>query len=177
MLAIFIIALSSKMQGVSNINSTVSVKTFYDYTVNLPNKGDVNIKVPQNTFILISSIDGYTAVVDKPESGSINIKPDPKNRLIFFKEAGFLKVTSIISNYKFTFHTLLLDIFDGFTFAEDYLIISTDTMEQFKFVSVDKPKDYYLWFISNKEIQGQVIVTLQFSQLVIFAYGLHLLLN
>lgn len=180
MFAILVIALSSKVQGVSNTKeeSTISVKTFYDYTVDLQNKGDVvNIEVPQNTFILISSIDGYTAVVEKPESESININSDPQKRLIYFKEAGTLKITSTISGHEFTFHSLPLDIFDGYTFTEGYLIVSTDPMEKFKFVSHDLPngnsynssfsrysnKNVLFWFISNKETQGYVSASTSIS--------------
>ncbi|KAK8844418.1 hypothetical protein M9Y10_024276 [Tritrichomonas musculus] len=118
-------------------NRTIRVVTFYDYEVEITNENDVlNIEVPNNTFILISSLDGYNASIYKSREVSEenyvqSVYPDPMNRLIYFKFEGLLIITSTKDSLKFKFHSLPIDKINTDKKLIQQLVVSTNTKETF----------------------------------------------
>lgn len=147
---------------------TINVKTFYDYKVEMANVNDVlNIFIPQNTFLFISAIDGYTATVYNSaiQNDSNILKkllPDEINRLIYFKNEGSLKVISKNSSYIFTFHALPIDMIKGLSDISFDLIVFNNINENFYLSNSfeDHKKPYFrksviqcytlIWSISNE---------------------------
>lgn len=103
------ILLYQKAHPILNEIKEITVKTFYDYQFQMDKDQVLNIIIPANTFIFISSNDGYKVTIYKTNNflNSIgNLVPNSTNRLIYFEEEGSMMITSTISNLIFTFHSL-----------------------------------------------------------------------
>lgn len=141
---------------------TFSVYNFGDYSYQLDNINDeLSIEVPPDTLIFVSSPSGYSATISYKEGNEIRtlpqqLLPSIQDRLIYYKNSGYLNVISTIDNLQFTFHTLVLSKINK---KFDEIIISTNPYEKFQ-ISYDyiqrKTYDYnssfsenhLLWFIS-----------------------------
>ena len=125
--------ISLKEVGI-NTEQKIIVNNFYDYWFQLNNTNDhLIIELPKNSLLFISSLLGYEAVIY--DIGIVGYDPlpkkmipNPKDRLVYFKDNGYVNVTSTIDNLNFTFHTLCLDKIDV---PYDQLIISTNPYEKF----------------------------------------------
>ncbi|KAK8876131.1 hypothetical protein M9Y10_006319 [Tritrichomonas musculus] len=161
-LFIFFILSTSKIFIKEN---TIEVKTFFDYAVDMALSETLNIKVPQDTFLIISSKNGYRAFaynsIDPKDDNIIGeMNPNTQDRLIYFQNEGLIKVTSTVASLKFIFHTLPIKQINNIDIKSvtKYLVVSTNPNEKYNYgvthlfsnISYEQV-NHTFWFLSNRE--------------------------